>query len=110
MTDDDEYKPEYKLSFNAREMQIIYIALTKIWWSGGDVKAEYSVRYKLEKRAQQATGVSLHDFLEEHGAISDVEKPLTLKEKIKELNAKHREAKAALIKQSKENDDEICKR
>ena len=107
MTDDDEYKREYKLSLSAREMQIIYIALTKIWWSGEDAKAEYSVRYKLEKRSQQATGVSLHDFLEEHDAISDVEKPLTLKEKIKELNAKHREAKAALIKQSTTKEKEV---
>lgn len=97
---DDEYKPEYKLTLNAREMQIIYIALTKIWWSGEDIETEYSVRFKLEKRAQQATGVSLHDFLEENDAISGVEKPLTLKEKIKKLNVKHREAKAALIKQS----------
>ena len=105
MNDDDEYKPEYKLSFSAREMQIIYIALTSVLWSGDDVKAEYSVRHKLEKRAQQATGVSLHDFLEEHGAISGVEKPLSLKEKIKELNAKHRQAKAAVIEQSKENND-----
>ena len=108
MTDDYEYNREYKLSLSAREMQIIYIALTSVLWSGDDdVKAEYSVRHKLEKRAQQATGVSLHDFLEEHGAISGVEKPITLKEKIKELNAKHREAKTALIKQSTTKEKEV---
>ena len=73
----------------------------------GSIYSSRNLGKKLEKRSQQATGVSLHDFLEEHDAISDVEKPLTLKEKIKELNAKHREAKAALIKQSttKEKED-----
>ena len=39
----------YKLELTAQEAQVIYQALTTVWWSDEEAKAEYDVRRKLEK-------------------------------------------------------------
>ena len=65
----------HKLDFTSREMQVIYIALSKVWWSGQDIAADVSVRTKLEKSALNKSGLSLHDFLVQNEAINDGDKP-----------------------------------
>ena len=75
----------YKLELTSQEAQVIYQALTTVWWSDEEAKAEYDVRRKLEKISIKQYGSSLHDHLVEQGSISEnTEKPdlRTMNEKI----------------------------
>ena len=75
----------YKLELTAQEAKVIYQALTTVWWSDEEAKAEYDVRRKLEKISIKQYGSSLHDHLVEQGGISEnTEKPdlRTMNEKI----------------------------
>ena len=75
----------YKLELTAQEAQVIYQALTNVWWSDEESIAEYKVRRKLEKISIKKYGLSLHDHLVEQGGISEgIDKPdlRTVNEKV----------------------------
>ena len=75
----------YKLELTAQEAQVIYQALTAVWWSDEESIAEYDVRRKLEKISIKKYGLSLHDHLVEQGGISEgIDKPdlRTVNEKV----------------------------
>tara|TARA_Y100000593_G_scaffold88319_1_gene170384 strand:+ start:129 stop:383 length:255 start_codon:yes stop_codon:yes gene_type:complete len=75
----------YKLELTAQEAQVIYQALTSVWWSDEESIAEYDVRRKLEKISIKKYGLSLHDHLVEQGGISEsIDKPdlRTVNEKV----------------------------
>lgn len=73
------------LNLTAREAQVIYIALSKVSFSGADDTAQAVVRYKLEKLIEEQTrtlsfysGRSLHEYLLENDAIPEsTEHPTT---------------------------------
>ena len=65
----------YKLSLTAREATVVYVALTKVEFSGVDAEAEMYVRTMIEKIGVKKTGSSLHDLLIENDQISGSEKP-----------------------------------
>ena len=65
----------YKLELTAREAQVVYIALSSVWWSGLDAEADSAVRKQIEKIAMKKAGVSLHDYLSEKKAIEGNNKP-----------------------------------
>ena len=88
----------HKINLSSRELQVIYIALSKVWWSGQDAEADISVRTKLEKSALNKTGRSVHDFLVEHEAINDTDKPdvRTKAQKAASLKREHKRQIAEL--------------
>tara|TARA_R110000823_G_scaffold230381_1_gene357280 strand:- start:119 stop:388 length:270 start_codon:yes stop_codon:yes gene_type:complete len=75
---------QFNLNLNAREAQVIYLALSKLTWLGSAKEAEQEVRRQLEKIAVKKLGDSLHDHLVSLDAIEDKGKPdiRTKKEKI----------------------------
>jgi hypothetical protein len=89
----------YKLSLTAREAAVVYVALTKVEFSGADAEAEMYVRTMIEKIGVKKTGSSLHDLLTENDQISGSEKPdlRTEKEKAADLKARHKEELESLL-------------
>mgnify|MGYP003131732842 CR=1 FL=1 len=78
----------YKLELTTREAQVVYQALSKVWWTNSEADAEYQVRSKLEKISIKKYGRSLHDHLIEQGDLSEnTQKPdlRTKKEKISDF-------------------------
>jgi len=77
---------QFNLNLNAREAQVVYIALSKLTWFGADTEAEKEVRRQLEKIAANKLNDSLHDHLVSLDAIEDKGKPdiRTKKEKIRD--------------------------
>lgn len=75
---------QFNLNLNAREAQVVYLALSKLTWLGSAKEAEQEVRRQLEKIAVKKLGDSLHDHLVSLDAIEDKGKPdiRTKKEKI----------------------------
>ena len=75
---------QFNLNLNAREAQVIYLALSSLTWFGSDIEAEKEVRRQLEKIAANKLGDSLHAHLVSLDAIEDKGKPdiRTKKEKI----------------------------
>jgi len=59
------------LNLTMPEAQVIYIALSRISFSGVDDTAQALIRYKLEKLTEEQTGKSLHDYLLIHDAIPE---------------------------------------
>lgn len=59
------------LNLTAREAQVIYIALSRMSFSGADDTAQELIRYKLEKLMEKDTGRSLHDYLLKNEAIPE---------------------------------------
>ena len=94
----------YKLSLTAREAAVVYVALTKVEWSGADAEAELYVRTSIKKIGVKKSGQSLHDLLVEQDAINAREKPdiRTAKEKNADLRTKHKEERALLYHQQAE--------
>ena len=81
----------YKLSLTSQEAAVVYVALTKVEFSGADVEAEMYVRTMIEKIGVKKTGSSLHDLLIENDQISGSEKPDIRTEKEKEADVLKRE-------------------
>ena len=89
----------YKIDLTAREVQVIYTALSKVRWIGRDAEAELAVRTTLEKITMKKLGKSLHDYLTENKVIDGSDKPdiRTLKEKQVDLAVQHKEPQAQLL-------------
>ena len=85
----------YKLSLTSREAAVVYVALTKVEFSGVDAEAELYVRTIIEKIGVKKTGLSLHDLLLETDQISGSEKPdlRTEKEKAADYKAAEKGAR-----------------
>ena len=78
----------YKLELTTREAQVVYQALSIVWWTNSEADAEYQVRSKIEKISIKKYGRSLHDHLIEQGGLSEsTQKPdlRTKKEKISDF-------------------------
>lgn len=54
----------YQLNLSAREAQIIYLALSQIWFSDKDEEASESIRKRLDKISKKRFGKTLYEHIE----------------------------------------------
>ena len=66
----------FDLTLTGKELEVIYIALSKVSFFGVNDNAQSLMRYKIEKLIEEDTGLSLHDHLQASDAIPEhVEHP-----------------------------------
>jgi len=61
----------YQLNLNAKEAQIIYLALSQVWFSDKDEEASESIRKRLDKISKKRFGKTLHDHIQEKQNVHD---------------------------------------
>ena len=66
----------FDLTLSGKELEVIYVALSKVSFFGVDDNAQSLIRYKIERLIEEDTGLSLHDHLQASDAIPEhVEHP-----------------------------------